>query len=297
MVKFKDIQLEDKTIFDSYFEARPYENSEFTFTNLFIWRLSYNFQYAIIHDHLCILGKYRNLYPCAFTPLSIGAPDYEKVLPILADKLRQEGYPLVLKAVTQDKKEEIEASLPGKIIFREDRNNHDYVYLSKDLIELKGNKFRQKRNHINKFLKSYEYQYEEMNDSNLDECINTELKWVSKHNGDISVMEEKRAIWEAFTNFHALKVTGGVIRINGSVQAFTLGELLNPDMAVIHIEKANTEYSGSFNMINHLFVKNAWSDVTYINREEDMGLPGLRKAKQSYNPVKMVKKYIGFYND
>ena len=80
------------------------------------------------------------------------------------------------------------------------------------------------------------------------------------------------------------------------MQAFSIGEKLNPDMAVIHIEKANTEYDGSFAIINQAFASNAWSDVTYINREEDMGIAGLRKAKESYNPVKMVRKYTGFYS-
>ena len=92
-----------------------------------------------------------------------------------------------------------------------------------------------------------------------------------------------------------MKVTGGVLRINGSVQAFTLGELLNPDMAVTHIEKANTDYDGSFTVINQMFAERVWPHVMYINREEDMGIPGMRKAKESYNPVKMIRKYTGFY--
>ncbi len=297
MITFKNIQLEDRQLFNLYFSAKPYENSEFNFTNLFIWRLSYHFQFAIIHDHLCIIAKYRDRYPCAFSPLSLSAPDYEKVLPILAETFHAKGYPLVFKSIPEKQKNEMEAALHGRIFFLEDRNNYDYVYLARDLIELKGKMFRQKRNHINKFLKSYEYQYEEMSDSNLKECLKTELIWISKQGGseDQSILEEKQAIGEAINNFHKLKLTGGVIRINGKVRAFALGELLNPDMAVIHIEKANTDYVGSFNMINRMFVLHAWSDVTYINREEDMGIPGLRKAKESYNPIRMVKKYTGFY--
>ena len=107
-------------------------------------------------------------------------------------------------------------------------------------------------------------------------------------------MEEIQAVAEAIKNFYALELKGGVIRVHGKVRAFALGELLNPDRAVVHIEKANTDYAGAFNMINWLFTQHAWSGVTYINREEDMGIPGLRKAKLSYNPIKMVKKYTGF---
>ena len=295
MITFKEIELQDKALFDRYFAARRYENSEFTFTNLFIWRIPYHVKYAIIQDHLCITAKYRNLYPFAFCPLSLGKGTYDKVLPILADIFQEEGFPLVLKSVTEDRKMEMEEALPIRLILREARNNHDYVYLTEELIELKGKKFRQKRNHINKFLKSYEYRYEELNDSNLSECLETELAWASRRDGDKSILEEKQAVFEALSNYQALKVTGGVLRINGSVQAFTLGELLNPDMAVVHIEKANTDYDGSFTIINQLFADKAWSHVTYINREEDMGIAGMRKAKESYNPVKMIKKYTGFY--
>ena len=297
MIAFKDIELSDKPLFDSYLQAKHYENSEFSFTNLFIWRLSYRFKYAIINDHLCIIEKFRDLYPSIFTPLSLKTADYATVLPILADYMHEQGYPLILKTVTGNEKQEIESALPYRIIFREDRNNSDYVYLSQDLIELKGKKFRKKRNHINKFMKSYPFEYEEMSDSNLQECLETELKWVSDRYDEKSVQEENQAIGEIINNFHELKVAGGVIRINGIVQAFSVGEKLNPDMTVIHIEKANTEYDGSFTIINQTFTSKAWSEVTYINREEDMGIAGLRKAKESYNPVKMVKKYTGFYSE
>ena len=296
MIAFKDIELSDKPLFDSYLLAKPYENSEFSFTNLFIWRLSYRFKYAVINDHLCIIEKFRDLYPSFFAPLSLGTADYATVLPILADYMHEQAYPLVLKSVTEKEKIEIESALPNKILFREDRNNSDYIYLSQDLIELEGKKFRQKRNHINRFMKSYSFEYEEMSDSNLHECLETELKWVSGRDDVKSVLEEKQAIGEIINNFHELKVSGGVIRINGIVQDFSIGEKLNPDMAVIHSEKANTEYDGFFTPINHAFVRRSWSNVTYINREEDMGIAGLRKAKESYNPIKMVKKYTGFYS-
>ena len=192
MITFKEIELQDKALFDRYFSAGNYENSEFTFTNLFIWRIPYHIRYAIIQDHLCITAKYRNLYPFAFSPISMGGNAYDKVVPILAGTFQEEGFPLVLKSVTEDRKKEMEEALPDKLIFREDRNNHDYVYLTKDLIELQGKKFRQKRNHINKFLKSYEYRYEELNDDNLSECLDTELVWASRRDGDQSVLEENR---------------------------------------------------------------------------------------------------------
>lgn len=295
MIEFKEIALEDKALFDSYFSSKNYENSEFTFTNNFIWRDAYHFRYTIIQDHLCIMGKYRNRYPFIFAPLSLNTPAYDLVMPALVDVFHQKGYPLIMKSVTMDAKEAIEAVMPKSIIFKEDRSNHDYVYSSKDLIDLSGKMYRQKRNHVNKFIKSYNFEYEVIDENNINECLDIEKTWAEKRNGDKSILEEKKAILELMANFHALKITGGALRINGTIQSFTLGELLNPDMAVIHIEKANIDYDGCYAMINQQFAMNAWSHITLINREEDMGIPGLRKAKESYYPTKMIVKYTGFF--
>ncbi|MGI6538680.1 MAG: DUF2156 domain-containing protein [Caldicoprobacterales bacterium] len=297
MLTFKDIELDDKSLFDRYFQAKTYENSEYSFINLFIWRHSYNFKYTILHEHLCVVGCYRGLYPFVFSPLSLKKEDFEKTLPVLAEYFHSNGLPLVLKAVTEEQKEAIAEVMGGKIIFLADRNNFDYVYLSKDLIELKGNKYRQKRNHINKFVKYYTYEYERITNNNLRECLSAAYEWFSKQNTSQSIFEEKQAIQEIMKHYNELDVVGGAIRINGKIQAFSIGELLNPDMAVIRIEKANTDYDGSYAIINRSFSFHEWSDVTYINREEDMGIAGLRKSKESYHPVKMIKKYTGFYDE
>jgi len=292
---FKSITLEDKQIIDSYFSAKHYENSEYSFTNLFMWAPHYYFKYAIIKDHLCIIGSYRNQYPFAFNPWSKGEADYESIIPKLAEIMAGSGNPLVLKYISEDIKNEIDKAMPGRFIFREDRNNFDYIYLTKDLINLEGNKYHQKRNHINKFINSYEYEYEEINDKNIDDCIRLEMEWHAQRSSMEKLPEEHDAIKLVLSNYKSLDLKGAALRINGKIQAFTVGGLLNPNMAVIHIEKANIEYNGIYAMINQQFAANAWSNVKYINREEDMGIPGLRKSKLSYHPYKMGKKYIGFY--
>lgn len=104
-------------------------------------------------------------------------------------------------------------------------------------------------------------------------------------------MGEWGAIEEALKNFIALEMQGGVILIEGEVEAFTLGELLNKDTAVVHIEKANPEIRGLYALINQQFCEQAWGKVPFINREQDLGEPGLRTAKLSYNPIRLVEKY------
>ena len=158
---------------------------------------------------------------------------------------------------------------------------------------LAGRKYHGKKNHCNAFVKEYpDYVYEEMNRSNIDECIAFGDMWCERRMGDDpSLVCEKCAIHEALNNFEALKLRGGVIRIGGKVEAFSFGEKINDNTAVLHVEKANPEIRGLYSVINRDFAKNAWGDVTYLNREEDMGIEGLRMAKESYKPEFMVKKY------
>ena len=175
----------------------------------------------------------------------------------------------------------------------DDRDNWDYVYLQQNLATLAGRKYHGKKNHCNAFVKEHpDYVYEEMNRSNIEECLAFGDMWCERRmSDDPSLVCEKCAIHEALDNFEALKLRGGVIRIDGKVEAFSFGEKINDDTAVLHVEKANPEIRGLYAVINRDFAKNAWGDVTYLNREEDMGHEGLRMAKESYKPEFMVKKY------
>ena len=294
-INFKDIELEDKKIFDTYISRNYHENSEFNFTNFFIWRYDYHLKHAVIDNHLCIIGRYRMKLPIIFPPLGDCKEGFDTALLKVIDYYKKHNLPIIIKGITDPIKEIMEQALPGMFQYEPDRDNYDYVYLSSDLIHLKGRKYQKKRNHINKFKSLYEYSYERISSDNIEECIITEMKWAASRK-DIGIDQEKSAVIEALNNFDVLGLKGGALRINGRIEAFSLGELLNPDMAVIHIEKANIEYKGSYAMINQQFAAHCWSEVTYINREEDMGLPGLRKAKESYYPVKMIKKYTGLLN-
>lgn len=180
-------------------------------------------------------------------------------------------------------------------IIEEDRNSFDYIYSTKDLIELKGRKFDGKRNHINHFLKQNKYAYESMNKSHINECLTLNEEWYIqklKKNQHSPIIEyEKEVVDEALNNFESLNIKGAVIKIGGRIEAFTIGEKLNEDTAVIYIEKANHSIRGLSQIINREFIANEWADTTFINREQDMGNPGLRKAKLSYQPVRLEKKY------
>jgi hypothetical protein len=182
---------------------------------------------------------------------------------------------------------------PGKYEIVPDRDNSDYVYLAKDLINLSGNKYHRKKNHLHQFIKNHTFEYRPLDADLVKRVLGMQEAWCQIRECVLKpeLLAEDFAVHEALTHFEKLGYQGGAILINSVVEAFSLGEPLNHDTAVIHIEKANPDILGLYAAINQLFCLNAWSKVTYINREQDMGVEGLRKAKDSYYPHHMVKKY------
>jgi hypothetical protein len=187
----------------------------------------------------------------------------------------------------------VEAELEAAGIRAEaDRSQSDYIYLARDLISLQGRKYHRKRNHIKQFKEKYAYQYVPLTGEWIPECLRLEKEWCNLRSCEAvpGLANESVAIKEIFSHFDRLTVTGGVIVIDGKVEAFTFGEPLNPNTVVIHIEKANSAFDGLYPMINQAFLENHWAAFEYVNREQDLGEEGLRKAKESYFPHHMVDK-------
>lgn len=291
---FSEITICDRELFCSYLLRYGPQASELTFTNLFMWRDFYRFRYAIVNDLLCIIAEPRTGEPFAHIPVGACSPeDFADTVLRLRQYFTGKGWQLQFKKVTQDELERLRAFVQQESDILFDRDNSDYVYLTKDLIELKGKKFHGKRNHVNRFLKTYAFEYVPLDDRYVDACKQIMEDWCSTRNcecirGDYC---ERYANIEVLENFEQLGCKGGLIRVNGRFEAFTVGERLNHETAVIHIEKANFDIHGLYPMINQQFCEKEWSDTTYINREQDLGQEGLRKAKLSYNPVKMIDKY------
>lgn len=283
---FKLLDKEDKPFFDAYFKENPLNIADYTFPNSFIWRKADRTQLTLINGNLCLLvtGPDRKQY----FMMPLGDEKIIETLKICAEK---SGKVVRLSEAFMNK------YLADRSDFEvnEDRDNFDYIYLTKELVELKGKKFDGKRNHINALLKSHEFVYEEMNPSHARECTALNDIWCSEKKKETELFPniecEAEVVKEALNNLEFLGLKGGIIKVKGRIEAFSLGQILNPGTAVIHIEKANPSIRGLAQLINREFVSNAWADTTYINREQDMGHPGLRKAKMSYHPVKMEKKY------
>lgn len=290
----KEINVNDKLFFDDYFKlARP-EVSEMTFTNLFMWRNFYNIRYTVVDNLLCILSLPDKEQPFAFMPLGEINPDNLKnAVGTLKKFFNDRGTQLTFKRVKESDSELLKPfSAPEGITY--DRDNSDYLYLTGNLTGLTGKKYHGKRNHINKFLKLYEYEYVDLEPEYVSECKRIMDLWCSERNCDDhkDLYCEKIANFEVLDNFKQLGCKGALIKVNGRFEAFTAGELLNDETAVIHIEKANNSIEGLYTFINQQFCLHEWKNTTYVNREQDLGIEGLRKAKLSYNPVGLVNKYV-----
>jgi len=288
--QFKDLTLEDKPLCDQVFNHFPSQISEFTFTNLFIWRHAYQIKISRLQNFLCLLSEQRES-SFFFPPMGEGdvIECYQGLLQYLGGKATLPKIVRVPEAAVEQmdwKTSGLKAEL--------DRSQCDYVYLTQDLIELKGRKYHRKRNHIKQFQEKYSYQYIPLTPEWIPQCLQLETEWCDLRHCEASpgLLNESVAIKEAFTHFEELGVKGGAILINGKVEAFTLGDPLNSETVVIHIEKANPAYEGLYPTINQAFLENQWSGYTYVNREQDLGEEGLRKAKESYFPHHLVNKYV-----
>ncbi len=287
--KFKKIEIGDKDIINSFLLKYQPEVSEFTFTNLFIWREYYKTRWSLYKDYLFLIY---NVISSLYGLMPIGpAPRTEPML-VLLNHLKKSGEKNPsIQRVDKRLVEEIKESSAFSI--EPSREYFDYVYLSKNLIELPGRKYHSKRNHIKKFQEQYSFFYERATEEHIKECLELANKWYDAHKSenDLNIYGEMCAIRGILSHFSHLNVFGGVIKINNRVEAFTFGENLNKNTGVIHIEKANPDISGLYQIINQKFAQDVFNSIEFINREEDLGIEGLRKAKDSYYPELLIEKF------
>jgi hypothetical protein len=286
----KPLELADRDVIQPRLWDYQPQTSELTFTNLFIWRAHYRVSWTVAGEWLIFISDSQH-GPFAFPP--IGPEPRAEICRQVLTWLR-EGRGAASPAIDRadPRLAEALAALPGLAV-EPVAAQFDYVYRTEDLIHLAGRKYHDKRNHLNSFRRSYRAAYEPLDTPHLADCFALAENWcrLKRCQEDLNLMGEWEAVREALQHFQALELTGGVILINGRVEAFTLGELLNRETAVIHIEKANPEIRGLYPAINQQFCEHAWSEVPLINREQDLGEPGLRAAKESYNPHHLMEKF------
>ena len=294
---FKDIDMESRELLNPYFDLVDYEACEYCFNTLYMWQHLYKTGYYIGDGFAVIVAEYEgNTF--SILPLA-KKEDMPRVIKFVIDYFEKEQKKIYFRGITKEVVDYLKENYPDKFDYTEERDLFDYVYDGDSMRELKGRKNVKKRNHINYFLKEYEgrFEYRLLDENDFDACLKLVEEWTSnkEENGQVDeeMEEELIGIKKLFNSFPVikdkLKIAG--IFIDGKLEAFTMGEYLNPNMALIHIEKANPSIIGLYPYINQQFLVNEFSDVEFVNREEDLGIEGLRKAKLSYHPVKFVEKY------
>lgn len=279
-----EIALEHKPLFDSIFAANPRDLSAYTFTNIFAWRESYMTTISRLGAHILVLQRHEDKLVC-LEPLG-EAP----VAPAIEELLRLAPEVSAFERVHAQVAAEVRS---GGLVVQPDRENWDYVYSAEDLMTLAGRKYDAKRNHIAKAKAAISWDYVRLDAETALECEEFARYWCEDRNceGVDGLRREKCAVYQMLSNFDSLGIRGGAIRSNGAIVAFTLGEALNPETLVVHVEKADSNTEGLYQLINNEFCKAEGAGFRWVNREQDLGVPGLRKAKESYHPARMIESF------
>ena len=292
MIDYQKLDLHNKARYDEYLMNCGERGCEYSFTNLFLWGR----QKAAFHDgFLTLFSQFdrRSVYP-----FPVGTGDLKAMLDAIIHDARARGIPCYISSLTEENCRQVEELYPDMFTFHADRDSFDYIYSIHDLADLKGRKFQKKRNHLHRFQDAHP----DCQALPLDETTRTaafrmlenwyRIREESDPHADFHL--EQVALHRAFAFQAQLGLEGMVLMEEGQVLAFAMGSRLSETTFDIHFEKARDDVDGAYNAINQAFARHLrekYPELQWLNREDDLGIEGLRKAKLSYNPDHMVEKY------
>lgn len=291
MIPFKSIKIEDKELFQQYLLDGTERGCEFSFVNLYAWGRQ---NAAVLFDHLVFYSQFncRTVYP-----FPVGAGDKKDVLDAIIADAKERGIACRLTSLSAADRETLESLYPGKFHFHCSRDSFDYVYDINDLADLKGRTYQKKRNHCNRFRQEHpDYTVEPLTLENLPLVEAFTKKWYEDklaENSENDFLMEQTAISKVFRHYEALQMDGLVLFDNNEILAFTLGSICTPDTFDVHFEKGLGDVNGAYAIINQEFaryIREKYPHIHFLNREDDMGIEGLRVAKQRYYPHHMIEK-------
>ena len=292
MIDFKRLKLSQKEDYDKILLACPGRSCEYSFANMYLWGRQ---EAAFFPD--CV-GFFSHFNGKSVYPYPMGTGDRKAVLEAVIRDARERGIPCRITSMTKAESEELEAWFPGKFHVRTDRDGFDYVYAIDDLADLRGRKLQKKRNHLHRFQAEHpEAVCVPLEADNLEPAREMVESWYRQRIAEDPHGEyllEQIAIHRAFRHFKALGMDGLMLMDGGEVLAVTMGSRLSPDTIDVHFEKAREDVDGAYAAINWEFaryLRAKYPEVRFLNREDDMGLEGLRRAKLSYQPHHFEEKY------
>lgn len=289
IIPFRKVELSSREAIDALLKDNDTPICDYCFANIFAWQPVYYTEWANVCGVLVV--RFR-LDDGGWGYMPVGKGDISVVVEALKQDAAERN--IRFRLVSFDSRY---AGLFGPDYAVCDNPDYrDYIYSVEELCELRGRKFQPKRNHINRFESNYNYTFNLLGPSDFDDCVALESLWQARKCATMGVTcsgegGEQCAIRRIFANYESLDMLGGVLRVEGRIAAFVVGSRLTSDTFCVHFEKADIDYEGVFPMINRLFaLELAKKGYSYVNREEDMGLDGLRRAKQSYHPVRLEPK-------
>jgi Uncharacterized conserved protein len=285
LIEFHAPTVEDKAWATPLLRASGWSGSEYAFGTHYVWQKKFHAEIANYGGFFLGRSDEKYLFPA-------GEGNLKEVLEELLEQERAQNHAeaLNLFAVPQPAIPILQKLFGDRISVEPDRANWDYLYLAENLIALPGKAYHGKRNHVAKFRRTYSYAYEDITSQNAGECLAMAEEWQSANENPADFVDEMEAIRLAFGAWEQLKFSGGLLRTDGKVIAFTAGEEISRQTYDLHFEKALTSFDGAYAAINQEFAARRLSAYSLLNREEDMGMEGLRKAKESYHPTAMFEK-------
>lgn len=276
--------LSDKETVQKIFDKDNTDCCEYCFGNLFMWSDVY--ENKINTDNGIFISK---TFKDSFYCYPRGGGDKKAVIESIIEKDKNAQF----YGLTEKDKDELLTLFPDKFECFEDRDAFEYIYRTEDLAYLRGKKYHSKKNHASYFEKNFDWHYEEITPENIDRCIIMNDQWerLNEKKEPTEIENEHEAIGKAFKSFFELGLYGGILFIENEAVAFTFGERLNSNTFCTHVEKAYADFRGAYQIINRELAASLLGKYEFINREEDTGSEGLRNAKLSYHPVKLLTKY------
>ena len=291
-IEFKRFELSDKELYERYLFREAGRGCEFSFANLYLWGRQ---SFAEMLGEIVLFSQFdrRSVYPY---PLGVG--DKRLALDAIIADSRARGIPCRITGINGEGRALIEELYPGKFRFHSDEGSFDYVYRIDDLADLAGRKYSSKRNHLNRFFEAHpDALAVPISDENIEAVRAMAAEWYEgriKENPNADFEMERVALWRALRDYSSLGMEGLVLAEGERVLGFALASRLSEDTFDVHFEKALSEVQGAYPAINCEMAKHIrakYPQIKYLDREEDMGIEGLRRAKQSYHPHHMVIKY------
>lgn len=306
MIDWRDITLEDKPLIEKKICASGCHGADYGFANLFIWRKAYRPKIAFCDNRLLVGMPQWKVY--AYPK---GDGEIRNSIELLLDEAHSLGNKLRIRGLTDKTLEEFLPLYGDRFEIIEDRDNADYIYTSAKLCDLPGRHLSSKRNHIKHFERNGPWEFHKIAAGSCGvftsgsdgacgklSSIAEAKAFVDefyKEKNDPDLVSEAGAIEEMFEHYDTLGFLGGMLYQNGEPVAFTAGTKLDDEVFDTHFEKALPGVEGAYTMVNREFarlVKAEYPDIAAFNREEDMGIEGLRKAKLSYHPDILLMKYF-----